>query len=114
MKNSEIPRCYSPVITASYRSKSMKGEMEDDIRHEIGRLAALDHEALKMEYLSRFGGTAETDSSASPRMTAANSSNCSRGSPARTDAQTHAPRARRTPPCAASPTPGCTRDASSP
>ena len=58
MKNSEIPRCYSPVITASYRSKSMKGEMEDDIRHEIDRLATLDHEALKMEYLSRFGGTA--------------------------------------------------------
>jgi hypothetical protein len=31
--------------------------MEDDIRQEINRLAALNHEALKREYLSRFGGT---------------------------------------------------------
>ena len=54
MKTSDLstfPLDISPVITASYRSESMKGEMVDDIRHEIDRLAALDHEALKMEYL---------------------------------------------------------------
>ena len=35
----------------------MKGQMEDDIRQEIDRLATLNREALKNEYLSRFGGT---------------------------------------------------------
>ena len=58
MKNLEIRSCYSPVITASCDPKRMKGQMEDDIRQEIDRLTALDHETLKKEYRSRFGGTA--------------------------------------------------------
>ena len=59
MKNMELPRCYSEGVTASCDPNRMKGQqMEDDIRLAINRLAALDHEALKNEYLSRFGGTA--------------------------------------------------------
>lgn len=57
MKNNQMSRCYSPPITASCDPKRMKGIMEDDVRQEIDRLAALDHETLKKEYLSRFGGT---------------------------------------------------------
>ena len=57
MKNNQIPRCYSPILTARCPPKGNDGSMNEKLRIEVARIGTLDHETLLDEYRRRFSPT---------------------------------------------------------